>query len=350
MGFTCLSGYCISGTGTIYDDNYDNFGVHNSNEYFKGQSNGYFIFYSTGETCWCLATALDGPCLLFGKTPCVSTCPDLCEDFFFSGACPTPTPSPSVCATIDFDAIFDCEVTFTPTPTPTQTPTPTPTPTPSPSNPCGGVAIDVSGITYTPTPTPTPSITPTITPEITRPCNYTGLVVFTTLDDYIRCTNSKQFKNCYTGQIYSTTDVVLSPSEGQPLLGFVYSGSVNGEDVCMTYIGISSVISGTDTIILGGEYGPESEGFCLSCVPPVSSTPTPTPTLTPTPTPSVTPPTCFKYKIANTSYLTSTYTYTSCTTGEEISHEIAGNGTLNNICSLTTPTGTNIVVSVVGTC
>lgn len=350
MGSGCSSKYCISGTGTIYDDTYSYNVTHNSKDSFLGDTNGYYIFYSTGETCWCLSTVLDGSCLLFGKTPCVSNCPDLCDDFFFSEACPTPTPSPSVCATIDFDAIFDCEVTPTPTPTPTQTPTPTPTPTPTYSDPCGGVGISVSAITYTPTPTPTPTQTPTGSPEVTRPCNYSGLVVFTTLDEYIRCSNSKQFRDCYTGQIYSTTDVVLSPIGGQPLVGFVYSATINDVDACVTFIGINSSISGSDNITLNVEYGLESEGNCLSCIPPVTPSPTPTPTTTPTPTPTSSPAVCKNYKVTNLLPTSNTYTITQCTKNELLTNGIAGNGVLTNVCSLTTPTGTNIVVELLGNC
>lgn len=346
----CLSNYCISGTGLNYDGTYDNAGTHNSNDYFTGQTNGYVIFYSTGETCWCLSTVLDGSCLLFGKTPCISTCPDLCDDFFFSGSCVPPTPTPSFCNTIDFDAIFDCEVTLTPTPTPTSTSTPTPTPTPTSSNPCGGVAIDVTGVTYTPTPTPTPTNTPTPSPEVTRPCNFQGVVIFNILDDYIRCSSSKQFRDCYTGQLYITSDVVLSPSGGQPLLGFVYGATIDGIDACVTFLGMIDNISGVSNITLNTDYGLESEGNCLSCVPPVSPTPTPTPSNTPTPTPSSTPPPCLKYKVTNLSFEQNIYTITSCNKKELQPIVIGGNSVLNNVCSLTIPTGTNLLVELIGTC
>ncbi len=281
---SCSINYCINGTGT-YDGDYLSAGTHNGYDYFTGDT--YTIFYSTGSTCWCLSSVLDGSCLLFGKSPCLSECPDLCDEFFSEGSCPPPTPVPSGCTTIDFDVIFDCEVTPTPSPTPTSTPTPTPTPSPSPYDPCSGVSLSVSAITYTPTPTPTPTTTPTPSPEVTRPCNYTGLVIFNTLDDYIRCSDSKKFKDCYNGFSYISNDVILAPGGGQPLVGFVYGATINGNEVCVTYLGLVTNTSGVDNITLNTTYGLESEGNCQTCLLP-SPTPTPTSSSTPTPTPTPT--------------------------------------------------------------
>ena len=94
---SCSSVYCISGTNSSYDGSYSSGStLHNGYIYYTGDTTPtYFIFYSTGgtESNWCLSTALDGPCLLFGKSPCLSSCPDLCTEFFSSGTCPAPTPS-----------------------------------------------------------------------------------------------------------------------------------------------------------------------------------------------------------------------------------------------------------------
>lgn len=337
----CLSEYCVSGTGFNYDGTYFSAGTYDAGyDYFTGDT--YTIYYSTGQTQWCLATSLGDPnCLLFGKSPCSSSCPDLCDEIFGGGACPTPTPTPTAACSIDFDAIFDCDVIPTPTPTPTPTTTTTATPTPSPTNPCGGIGLDVSGITYTATPTPTPTVTPTMTPEITRPCNYNGLVTFNTLDDYIICPNSKQFKDCSNGFIYSTTAVVLNPTGGTPVIGMVYEASVNQIDLCVEYIGIADNISGIDEVTLNVEHGLQTEGGCVSCVPPVTSTPTPTPTTTPTLTPSSTPESCCEYKVTNLLFTANTFNIKSCSTNETEVVNINGGSTIT-VKSRKIPEGFNI--------
>lgn len=337
----CLNEYCISGSGFNYDGTYFSAGTYDAGyDYFTGDT--YTIYYSTGQTQWCLATSLGDPnCLLFGKSPCSSPCPDLCDGIFGSGLCPTPTPTPTAVCSIDFDAIFDCDVIPTPTPTMTPTATATMTPTPSATNLCGGIGLDVSGITYTPTPTPTPSITPTMTPEITRPCNYGGLVTFNTLDDYIRCPNSKQFRDCSNGFVYSSTDVILSPSGGAPIVGMVYGATINEIDVCVEYIGVIESVSGVDVIELNIEYSLFTQGGCDSCLPPVSSTPTPTPTSTPTLTPSSTPEPCCEYRVTNLLFAPNTFQIKTCSDNQTQIININGGSTLS-VKSRKIPEGTNI--------
>ncbi len=283
--------YCISNTIT-YDDNYLYAGIHNDYAYYTGESGSYVIYYSTGDTCWCVSNVLDGPCDLFGKTPCSSICPDLCDSFFSEGYCPlTTTTTYPYCELIDFEAYFNCDITPTPTVTPTKTPTPTPTVTPTPSNVCNSLNFVATGITFTPTPTLTPSKTPSPTPTPTNNCLVSGLVTFNVIDDYIRCSNSKKFRDCFTGIEYFTTDLLLINGE-LPIEGYVYKTIINNESICATFLGLVDNISGVDKIELITELGPENEGKCLECIPSPSKTPTPTPTLTPTPTPSSTPP-CF---------------------------------------------------------
>ena len=333
--------YCISTGDVLYDDTYYSAGTHNGNIYWTGGSSGYNLYYSTGETQWCLSTFLDGPCELFGKSPCANSCPDLCEQIFSPGLCPTPTPSPTAACAIDFDAIFDCEVVVTQTPTPTPTPTITPTITPTPTNPCGGIGIEVSGITYTPTPTTTPTNTPSSSPEITRPCNVNGTVTFNTLDDYIQCPNSKQFKDCLNGFVYSTTNVVLDPMGSTPVIGMVYEATVNEIDVCVEYIGTVDNTSGVATIVLNSEIGLVSEGGCLVCIPPVSSTPTPTPTVTPTITPSSTPNICCEYVVTNLLFSSNTFNIKSCSTNQTEVITINGGSSIT-VKSFKVPVGNNI--------
>lgn len=286
--------YCVSDTGLGYDDYFKYAGTHNSEPYWSGETNGYVIFYSTGGT-WCLSTVLDGTCLLEGPYPCNSTCPDLCDDYVFSGACPTPTPSPTTnCSVLDFNAVFDCEYIPTPTPTPTSSVTPTPTPTPSASNPCSVIIVDVTITGYTPTPTATLSPTPTPTPAVTRPCNVIGTVSFNTVDGELKCPNSKQFQDCYNGEMYYTTDSIPLPSGGTIDQFMIFKALVNGNSKCISFLGYNMDVIGIDSIsLIDGPLGYSNVGQCSLCVPDVSPTPTPTvtpsitPTMTPTPTPSM---------------------------------------------------------------
>ncbi len=339
---TCATEYCISGTGTNYDGGYFSAGTYDGYDYYTGDT--YTLYYSTGQTRWCLATSLGDPtCLLFGKSPCLSVCPDLCEDFFNVGPCPSPTPSPTPPCNVDFDAIFDCDVPVTPSPTPTVTPTSTLTPTPTPTSPCGGRGIAVSGLTYTPTPTPTATQTPTPSPEVTRPCNYTGIATFNTLDDYIRCATSKQFRDCANGYVYSTSDVVLNPTGGTPTIGMVYDATINEINVCVVYIGNIDTISGVESITLNSELGLEVDGGCSTCVP--TTTPTPTPTVTPTPTltPSPTPQVCCEYQVTNLLFSANTFGITNCTTNLGQIVNINGGSTIT-VKSNTVPVGNSINV------
>lgn len=348
----CSSVYCISGAD-IYDGNY---GIgpttFNGYDYFTGDTSPtYYIYYNSGSTTpsWCLSTALDGTCLLFGKSPCLSSCPDLCDDFFSSGPCPSPTPTPTAACDIDFDAFFDCGITPTPTPTPSVTQTPTPTPTPTQTNPCGGISIIVSAATITPTPTPTPSITPTQTPEVTRPCNFNGKVTFNTIDDFLRCATSKKFRDCVSGFLFYTSDVILDEYGFVPSLGTVYRAVINDVSVCVVYDGQVENISGADNITLIETIGPESNGSCLNCFPIPSSTPSPTPTNTPTPTPSSTPIICVKYVITNLNPLTTkTYNYVDCS-GVNTSVSVSPSGNVE-ICASSAPTDSSFTRTPIGFC
>lgn len=286
--------YCVNDTGLGYDDYFKYAGTHNSEPYWSGETGSYVIFYSTGGT-WCLSTVLDGICLLEGPYPCNSVCPDLCDDYVFSGACPTPTPSPTTnCSVLDFTAIFDCDYIPTPTPTPTSSVTPTPTPTPSASNPCSVIIVDVTITGYTPTPTVTASPTPTPTPAVTRPCNVVGNVSFNTVDGELKCPNSKQFQDCYNGEMYYTTDSIPLPSGGTIDQFMIFKGLVNGNSKCISFLGYNLDVIGIDSIsLIDGPLGYSNIGECSLCVPDISPTPTPTmtpsitPTMTPTPTPSM---------------------------------------------------------------
>lgn len=290
---SCSTDICISGTG-IYDDTYTIDGLYNSLDYYTGATNGYYIFYSTTESRWCLASNLGDPCILFGPTPTSSTCPDFYPSILSEGPCPTPPTPPEPCD-IDFNAEFDCDVPPTPTPTPTKTVTPTPTITPTPTNVCGGVSLDVTANTYTPTPTPTPTNTPTPSSPVVRPCNYDGVAKFNNVDGFIVCATSKKFEDCFTGIEYYTTQTLFDSVGNLLVVGDVYGGFINGKSSCFIFQTIVDNISGGDKVVITTEYGPSSDGSCLDCIP-ITQTPTMTPTMTPTPTK---PCLCNAYTISN---------------------------------------------------
>ena len=284
----CDTILCISNTGLDYDDNYVFDGFYNGEPYWTGQT--YLIYYNTGDTRWCLSTVKGGTCLLFGKSPCTSSCPDFCDSYLSTEVCPTPTPTPTIdCDNLDFNAIFDCEVSPTPSITPTLTPTPSITPTVTPTNECGNFTIDVTISAYTPTPTVTPSITPTPQATVIRPFNFSGDVTFNTLDSSIQCANSKKFQDCYNGELYFTTDdlIITGNTNIQPFM--IFKALVNGEIKCITYLDIDTQNIGTTNItLLEGPIGFSNLGDCVKCVPEVTKTPTPTPTPTNTQTPTTT--------------------------------------------------------------
>lgn len=306
----CEEIYCINNTNSIFDDTYYSGGTYNSQLYWSGVSNNFFIYYSIGFKQWCLSTSLGGTCLLSGKSPCFSECPDLCEDIFSVGICPTTTTTTEYCEVFDFSAVFDCEVstTSTPTPTPSQTPTPTPTPT---NSICANLNVDatIQFIPISSTPTPTPTPTPTII--INRPCNIVGDVSFTTVEGDLSCPVSKQFQDCVNGMMYFTTMSVPTPL-GDPLEEFmIFKALVDGVSRCISYVGVNPESIGmTEIILTEGPVGYFNLGQCVECLPDVSPTPTPTPTptvtptYTPTPTPSL-PPQFYVYKNCEVKYVIS---------------------------------------------
>lgn len=339
-----VGNYCIYNTGT-YDGNYSTGGTYNSRSYYTG-STGY-IFYSSGETRWCLAANLGDPCVQFGPYASSSITPDLDDTVMYSGVCVTTTTTTNPCLTFNFDAIFDCLVPNTPTPTPTSTATPTPTPTPSPSNPCGGVSLLATASGYTPTPTPTMTPTPSPSPAVTRPCNFSGEVIFNAISEILECANSKKFKDCFTGIDYYTSGIVLVSGTTSPKEGYVYNATINGQGYCVVYEGLFENISGNDDITLTNEIGSSVNGACLNCSPNLTSTPTPTPTQTPTPTPSS--PACilFGYIINNQNISPYVFDYITCDGPQ--TQTIQGYGS-SIICASVVPTTTspNITITPLG--
>ena len=265
----CSPTYCIQGTGFDYDDTYSAVlgEEYNGTGYWSGQSNGYVIYYSSADTQWCLSLTLGGTCLLSGKSPCTTTCPDLCEHYFYEGICPSTTTTTTInCSTFDFSAVFDCEV-FPTTTTTTSTSTTTTTTLPPP-DPCSGVSISATINTYTTTTTTSNSTTTTTT--IYYPCNFSGDVTFNTIDVEIKCPISKEFKDCYDmgGTRYYTNDILTNPMGGDIEVDMVFLALVDGELKCISYVGINNDVSPINTITLvDGSFGNYPEG-CETCVVP----------------------------------------------------------------------------------
>lgn len=307
---SCPSTYCISNTSfSTYNDIYESAGTHNGYDAWSGQSNGYYIFFNTGTTQWCLSNVLDGDCLLSGKSPCTSSCPDLFSGYLSSGICPTPTPTPTVnCSVLDFNSYFDCVpvsfITSTPTPTYTSTPTPTPTSTDF----CGILKVNVSISNVTPSATSTPTPTPTPSKPVIRDISFSGDVMFNTINTSFNCPTSKQFSDCYDpNTTYSTTDVLVVP-DGTPITQYmVFNALVDGNTKCISYIGETTDIIGGNTITLNSNpLGYSNLGGCGFCQP--TPTPTKTPTRTPFPTPTQTQTQTPTPTLTQTQTQTPTYT------------------------------------------
>ena len=333
----CTQFYCIQNDNT-YNDTYQYAGVYNVNSYFTGQTTGFFIYYSSGETRWCLSQNINDPCDQFGPYGSTSDCPDFDDTVMYDGICVTTTTTTSPCENFDFDAVFDCYIPPTPTVTPTVSVTPTPTPTPTVSNICGGLSMNVSVINISPSQTPTLSPTPTPTPMLSYSCNFSGEVIFNSINEIIQCANSKKFKDCFTGIDYYTSDLVLVSGTTQPKEGYVYNATINGQGYCVIYDGLFENISGVDSITLITEIGSSVSGACLDCIPNLTPTPTTTPTMTPTPTPSATPCVLYEYTASNNSVSKVSVSYTDC--NGIVSQSISAYSSII-VCSTTTPTSNN---------
>ena len=283
---SCPTEYCVRNTSiSTYDDNFSTNGNYDGYPSWSGSSNGYFIYFKTGTTQWCLSDNLGGDCLLSGKSPCTTECPDLFDLYLSSGICPTPTPTPTNnCSVLDFNSFFDCSPVDFITPTPTPTNSSTPTPTPTSTNACGILRVNAVINSLTPSPTQTPTITPTSSSTIIRNLNFSGDVTFNTVDTNINCPISKQFSACDdSNTTYTTTNVLVNPSGGVITKDMVFNAIVDGQPKCISYIGVTYDIIGNNVISLTtGPLGFSYDGGCELCLTP----PTPTPTMTMTPTPT----------------------------------------------------------------
>ena len=302
----CNTEFCLytnfSGT-SMYDGNYTSGGTHNGRPYWTGSTSGT-VFYD--GTKWCLGATLGGTCILAGKSPCFSNCPDLDNLFWSEGPCPTPTPTPTtnVCLTVNFNAFFDCD--YEPEPTVTcVTPTPTISVTPSP-NPCANVDADITVEETTPTPTPTPTVTPT--PSLQRNVNISGSTTYTINDTEFICTFVRKIQDCSTNEIYYVNQSMRTSGGTIVNTGQTFSAEVSGTTGCYTYL--EDVYDQSPTLTLNSIIA--SYASCANCQNGSTPTPTPTKTVTPTvtPTPSVTPTNTITPTITPTTTVTSTPTPT----------------------------------------
>ena len=331
--------FCIYDTIT-YDGNYVFSGVYNGYSYYSNVtlSTGV-IFYSSTEDRWCLAGNLGDPCVQFGSYNSMSSSPDLDDTVMYIGTCITTTTTTSPCSVLDFTAVFDCYIPPTPSITPTISLTPTLTPTPTSSDPCGGRSMSANIFIVSSSATPTLTPTPTPTPIIERPCNFSGEVIFNSINEVIQCASSKKFTDCFTGVDYYTSDSLLVSGTTSPEEGYVYNAIINGQGHCVIFEGLVQNISGVDVILLTNRVGLANEGSCLNCNSMLSQTPTQTPTPTPTPTPTASPCVSYQYRVTNLSPAKISAQYVDCITGSN-SITVPPNSSVI-VCSTTLPTSNN---------
>jgi len=279
-----ITTYCISNTGDpLLNDTYLSGGTHNGEPFYSGTTNGYVIYYTTSNQ-WCLSDVLDGICILSGKFPCTSVCPDISSEYLFSGVCPTTTTTTTIdCSVLDFEAIFDCEpITTTTT---TSTSTTTTTTTTIPPDPCSGTSVDATIQILPTTTTTSTSTTTTTTLPVDRPCVFSGDVTFNTISGEIICPYSFEFQDCFNGMKYLTTSQIINPSGGTIDEFMVFLADVNGVSSCISYVGINLTEIGGDIITLvDGPYGFSNLGECILCVPTTTTTSTLTTTTSTTTT------------------------------------------------------------------
>ena len=257
--------YCVLTyfpTTELYDGTYYSAGTHNDRVYYSGDTG--FIYYSTGTTSWCLSSTLNGSCILHGKIPNSSICPDLCDELFSSGTCVTTTSTTNPCNIFDFDAYFDCDVSTTTTTT----------------IPCSATSINVTFSAYTTTTTtvsPCPSFTGSIsfssytttttttgtttTTTANRSLPVSGDVTYTLVETVFVCPGQTyQFQECNTNNMY-----YLEPSnifvDVDLITNYAYNMTINGTQSCYTYIGVSTVSPNAIGSVVDSWYG-----NCSTCI------------------------------------------------------------------------------------
>jgi hypothetical protein len=255
--------YCVLTyfpTTELYDGTYYSAGTYNNRVYYSGDTG--FIYY-TG-TYWCLSATLNGSCILHGKIPNTSICPDLCDEVFSSGTCVTTTSTTNPCNVFDFDAYFYCDVSTTTTTTIPCSATSIDvsfssyTTTTTTANPCIGVGGSISFSSYTTTTTTTGTTTTTTT---SRDLPVSGDVTFTLVETIFVCPGQTyQFQECNTNNMY-----YLEPSnifvDVDILTNYAYNMTINGTQSCYTYIGVSDISPNATCSVVDSWYD-----NCSTCI------------------------------------------------------------------------------------
>ena len=274
--FPSISGY--SGTYVPTGDS-----LNGRPTYSGGTSQIGSIIFNGNE--WCLVPSGGTTCILSGKYPCYSNCPDLDSHIFTVGNCSGETPTVD-CSTFDFSAYFDCQ--FEPTPTPSA-PVPAQnvdfdftydfvTPTPS-NSPVYVVGMNFSIFNASQTPTPTLTPTPTSTPA--NKVGVSGRVSFEYLDPTLDCPTTKVLVDVKTLTEYYTSDNLIYNTIDL-LPGVYFYGTINSDNggvisACFEYNRNDSNLSSNSNVLQIDRIFGDISG----CLPP-TQTPTPTTTMTPT--------------------------------------------------------------------
>jgi hypothetical protein len=274
--FPSLSAYSGNYTKTITFYN-------GKNIYSGGTISAATVFYDGNK--WCLSTSLGGSCILSGKQPCSTDCPDICDSVFDVSSCPTPTPTTTPTPTPTITPTPSVTMTNTPTQTNTPTTTQTNTPTPSTSRPAA-VTFTIS-VTRT-SPSPTPTQTPTSTPIPTRTVSSSGTSIYEIVNSPFICPGgNKVLTDCATGDEYVVSENI-SITGTTITRGTIFSAYINGISTCVT---LTDYTDNSSNVVYGG--GIAQFASCTNCLTPPTPTPTPsvtpTNTVTPTQTPTQTP-------------------------------------------------------------
>jgi hypothetical protein len=253
------------------------------NIYSGGTISAATVFYDGNK--WCLSTSLGGSCILSGKQPCSTDCPDICDSVFDVSSCPTPTPTKTPTPTPTTTPTPSITTTNTATPTATPTTTPTFTPTPSTTRPAA--VIFTISVTRT-SPSPTPTQTPTNTPIPTRSVSSSGTSIYEIVNSPFICPGgNKVLTDCATGDEYIVSENI-SITGTTITRGSIFSAYIDGISTCVT---LTDYTDNSSNVVYGGAIA--SFSSCVNCLTPPTPTPTPsitpTNTATPTQTPTQTP-------------------------------------------------------------
>ncbi len=258
-----ISEYCLLTyfpTTELYDGTYYSAGTENERIFYTGDTG---VIYYTG-TYWCLSATQFGDCILHGKIPSSSICPDLCDEVFSSGTCVTTTSTTNPCNIFDFDAYFYCDVSTTTTTTIPCSATSIDvsfssyTTTTTTANPCIGVGGSISFSSYTTTTTTTGTTTTTTAP---RNLPVSGDVTFTLVETIFICPGQTyQFQECNTNNMY-----YLEPSnifvDVDLITNYAYNMTINGTQSCYTYIGVSDISPNATCSVVDSWYD-----NCSTCI------------------------------------------------------------------------------------